>query len=70
MGCFHGVLQLKVLHKEAVSTSPISSIAVTPDDAYVYLGCWDQQIVTFSVGGEPPPVVAPFFCFPSQLRRW
>lgn len=41
--------QLKVIHKESVSSSPISCLAITPDDAYVYLGCWDQQIVTFSV---------------------
>ena len=44
--------QLKVHHKETVSSSCISSLAITPDDAYAYLGCWDQQIVTFSVSAS------------------
>jgi hypothetical protein len=41
--------QLKVVHKEVVSSSCISCMVISPDDAYVYLACWDQQIVTFSV---------------------
>jgi hypothetical protein len=52
-------LQLKVVHKEIISSSCISSLVVTPDDAYAYLGCWDQQIVTFSV----PTVSAPHVNF-------
>ena len=47
--------QLKVHHKETVSSSCISSLAITPDDAYAYLGCWDQQIVTFSVSASQQP---------------
>jgi hypothetical protein len=42
-------VQGEVIHKEIISEEPVSCIALASDDAVAYLGCWDRQVVTYSV---------------------